>query len=172
MRAVVLRAKGGNPMSSPTVAPPKPVAPVSASPAASKQLRKWIGPLALGLILLLIPAPSGLTATAWHYFALFAAVIAALITEPLPGAAIGFIGVTVAAALLLVGKTPADATKWALSGFSNDAVWLRGAFSLFGLGGGRPLAIVLFLAALGLFRRLLGMGRRRGMGGPRGRRRC
>jgi hypothetical protein len=50
-------------------------------------------------------------------------------------------------------------------------VWLfviMGAFSLFGLGGGRPLAIVLFLAALGLFRRLLGMGRRRGMGGPRG----
>jgi hypothetical protein len=50
-------------------------------------------------------------------------------------------------------------------------VWLfviMGAFSLFGLGGGRPLAIVLFLAALGLFRRLLGMGRRRGTGGPRG----
>src|ERR1700676_887267 len=51
-------------------------------------------------------------------------------------------------------------------------VWLfviLGAFSLFGLGGGggRPLAIVLFIAALGLFRRLLGMGRRRGLGGPR-----
>src|ERR1039458_4480234 len=79
---------------------PTPAAHVPPPPAASKQLRKWIGPLALGLILLLIPAPSGLTATAWHYFALFAAVIAALITEPLPGAAIGFIGVTVAAALL------------------------------------------------------------------------
>jgi L-tartrate/succinate antiporter len=49
-----------------------------------------------------------LTPTAWHYFALFAAVIAALITEPLPGAAIGFIGVTLAASLLLVGKTPAE----------------------------------------------------------------
>jgi hypothetical protein len=54
-------------------------------------------------------------------------------------------------------------------------VWLfviLGAVSLFGLGGGdRPLAIVLFIAALGLFRRLLGFGRRRGMGrsrGPRG----
>jgi len=51
-------------------------------------------------------------------------------------------------------------------------VWLFiiiGAFSLFGLGGGgRPFAVVLFIAALGLFRRLLGMGRRRGMGRPRG----
>ena len=147
-------------MSSPTVAPPKPVAPVSASPAASKQLRKWIGPLALGLILLLIPAPSGLTATAWHYFALFAAVIAALITEPLPGAAIGFIGVTVASALLLVGKTPADATKWALSGFSNDAVWLIFAANMFALGYestglGRRIALLL-VKAMG--RRTLGLG--------------
>ena len=52
-------------------------------------------------------------------------------------------------------------------------VWvfvILGAGSLFGLGGGdRPLAIVLFLAALALFRRLFGFGRRRGMGrrGPR-----
>jgi hypothetical protein len=57
-------------------------------------------------------------------------------------------------------------------------VWvfvILGAVSLFGLGGGdRPLAIVLFLAALALFRRLFGFGRRRGMGrgrGPRGPRR-
>ncbi len=50
-------------------------------------------------------------------------------------------------------------------------VWLfviLGAVSLFGIGGDRPLAIELFLAALGLFRRLLGFGRRRGMGRPRG----
>jgi hypothetical protein len=49
-------------------------------------------------------------------------------------------------------------------------VWLFiiiGAVSLFGLGGPRPLAIVLFMAALALFRRLFGL-RRRGMGAPRG----
>lgn len=78
--------------------------------------------------------PPGLPATAWHYFALFAAVIAALITEPLPGPAVGSIGVTIAAALSLVGKTPAEATKWALSGFSNDAVWLIFAANMFALG--------------------------------------
>jgi len=56
-------------------------------------------------------------------------------------------------------------------------VWvfvILGAVSLFGLGGGRPLAIVLFMAALALFRRLFGLRRRGGGGprGPRGRRRC
>ncbi len=147
-------------MPSPTVAPPETVAPVSAAPTTSKQLRKWIAPLVLGLILLLIPAPSGLTVTAWHYFALFASVIAALITEPLPGAAIGFIGVTLAAGLLLVGKTPDGAMKWALSGFSNDAVWLIFAANMFALGYeatglGRRIALLL-VKALG--RRTLGLG--------------
>jgi L-tartrate/succinate antiporter len=147
-------------VSTPTGAPPEPVAPVNAPPTVSKQLRKWIGPVALGLILLVIPAPSGLSATAWHYFALFAAVIAGLITEPLPGAAIGLIGVTIAAALSLVGKNPAEATKWALSGFSNDAVWLIFAANMFALGYeatglGRRVALLL-VRTLG--RRTLGLG--------------
>jgi Domain of unknown function (DUF1707) len=51
-------------------------------------------------------------------------------------------------------------------------VWLfviLGSVILFGgFGGGRPLAIVLFIAALALVRRLIGMGRRRGYPGPRG----
>ena len=51
-------------------------------------------------------------------------------------------------------------------------VWLcliLGSVFLFGLGGGdRPIAIVLFLAALALVKRLFGVGRRRRYGGPRG----
>ena len=51
-------------------------------------------------------------------------------------------------------------------------VWLcliLGSVFLFGLGGDdRPVAIVLFLAALALVKRLFGLGRRRRYGGPRG----
>ena len=51
-------------------------------------------------------------------------------------------------------------------------VWLcliLGSVFLFGLGGGdRPLAIVLFFAALALVKRLFGVSRRRRYGGPRG----
>ena len=55
-------------------------------------------PLLLGLVIALLPAPAGLAPQAWLYFAIFATVILALITEPLPAAGIGLIGVTVIAA--------------------------------------------------------------------------
>jgi len=32
---------------------------------------KWLVPIGLGIILRLLPAPAGLSANAWHYFALF-----------------------------------------------------------------------------------------------------
>jgi Domain of unknown function (DUF1707) len=44
-----------------------------------------------------------------------------------------------------------------------------GAVTLFGIGGDRPLAIVLLIAAFAFIKRLFGFaGRRRGSGGPRG----
>ena len=46
---------------------------------------------------------------------------------------------------------------------------ILGSVFVFGLGGGdRPLAIVLFLAAMALVKRLFGLSRRRRYGGPRG----
>jgi len=50
-------------------------------------------------------------------------------------------------------------------------IWMcliLGSLFLFGIGGDRPLAIVLLIAALALVRRLFGLGRRRAGGGPRG----
>lgn len=58
---------------------------------------KTIAPLAIWLALYLVPVPAGLNASQWHYFAIFAAVIAGLILESMPVGAVGPIGLTVAA---------------------------------------------------------------------------
>jgi L-tartrate/succinate antiporter len=131
---------------------PKPVQKETA-PAGRGVLLKWLIPIALALVLRLIPTPAGLSPVAWHYFALFVAVIAGLITEPIPGPAVGFVGVSFAAAFLFVGKTPAEGLRWALSGFANDTVWLIFAANMFAVGYevtglGRRIALV-FVKKLG-----------------------
>jgi L-tartrate/succinate antiporter len=120
----------------------------------------WRGgiPVLTGVALALVPAPHGLAPYSWHYFALFAAVILALITEPLPAAAVGLIGVTFAATFGLVFtpaqmadpafKFPAEALKWGLAGFANGTVWLIFAAFVFAMGYektglGRRIALVL-----------------------------
>src|SRR5438093_7010978 len=104
-----------------------------------------IVPVAVTALLALTPAPAGLAQHAWYYFAIFAGVIVALISEPLPGAAVGLIGVAVVTALAptvlygpaelaKAGVNPADAAMtWALAGFSNATVWLIFAAFLFAL---------------------------------------
>ena len=64
-------------------------------------------PLFVGVAIALLPVPTNLSPEAWRYFALFAAVIIGIITEPIPPAAVGLTGVVLAAALGLVGATPA-----------------------------------------------------------------
>ena len=60
---------------------------------------KALAPIAVALVLALIPAPDGLAPHAWYFFAIFAGVIVGLMVEPLPGGAIGLIGVTVVTVL-------------------------------------------------------------------------
>ena len=101
---------------------------------------KALAPILLGLVIWLLPVPQGLTPATWTYFALFAAVVLALVLEPVPPALAGLFGVTLAAILRLVplapGKVPSpgEAVKWALSGFSNGTVWLIFAAFMFALG--------------------------------------
>ena len=127
---------------------------------------KAVAPLVLGGVVLLAPAPTGLDVMAWRYFALFVTVISALILEPIPAAAIGLIGVTFAAAMMMVpaeaGATPtaADSLRFALSGFSNGTVWLIFSAYMFSLGYeksglGRRIALLL-IKRLG--RKTLGLG--------------
>jgi L-tartrate/succinate antiporter len=127
-------------------------------------------PLAVAAIIALRPTPPGLAPNAWYYFAIFAAVILALITEPLPSAAVGFIGVTLIAALGLPFNAaqkadpsfplPAEAIKWALAGFVNSTVWLIFGAFIFAMGYektglGRRIALVLVQRLGG---RTLGLG--------------
>ncbi|MGD0026379.1 MAG: anion permease [Xanthobacteraceae bacterium] len=107
---------------------------------------RGIAPVAVTVILALAPAPPGLPQYAWYYFAIFAGVIVGLICEPLPGGAVGLIGIiTVAVFSRFVLFSPADlarpgfsapdsAVAWALSGFSNTTVWLIFAAFTFALG--------------------------------------
>ena len=60
---------------------------------------KALLPPLIGIGIALLPAPAGLAPYAWHYFALFAAVVVALVLEPLPGGAVGLLGLTVAVIL-------------------------------------------------------------------------
>ena len=124
------------------------------------RLSRWLVPLGLGGLVLVLPAPAGLEPAAWRYLALFVFVIAGLVTEPLPGAAIGVIGVSLGAGLGLVKETPAESIRWALSGFSNEVVWLVFSATTFALGYevtglGRRIALTL-VARLGS--RTLGLG--------------
>lgn len=123
-------------------------------------LRRWSVPVAVGAVLFVLPAPPGLATGAWHYLALFAGVVAALIVEPIPAAACALVGLTIAAMLRMVGGTPGETTKWALSGFANDTVWLIFAAYMFAdayakTGLGRRIALFL-VAAMG--RHSLGLG--------------
>ena len=121
---------------------------------------KAVLPLLLGVIIALLPAPQGLNLTAWYFFAIFSAVILGLILEPLPAAAVGFIGVFLVAVLGLAGPKPADNIRWALSGFSNTTVWLIFGAFMFAMGYdktglGRRIALIL-VKKLG--RKTLGLG--------------
>jgi L-tartrate/succinate antiporter len=117
-------------------------------------------PVLIGAAIALAPVPDGLSRNAWLYFALFVTVILAIITEPIPAAALGMAGVTAAAIFGLVRDTPAAAAQWALSGFGNTTVWLVFAAFMFTIGYaqtglGRRVALHL-VRALG--HRTLGLG--------------
>jgi L-tartrate/succinate antiporter len=124
---------------------------------------KHFAPVAVALVIALLPAPAGLPQHAWYFFAIFAGVIVGLMLEPLPGGAIGLIGVTLVTVLceqvffspdqLAKPGFNADnaALSWAVSGFSNSTVWLIFGAFMFALGYektglGRRIALMLVKA--------------------------
>jgi L-tartrate/succinate antiporter len=127
---------------------------------ALKYSWKALVPIGVAVILALLPAPAGLPQHAWYFFAIFVGVIVALMFEPIPGAAIGLISVTLVTVLAStvlfspeqLAQPGFNATEaalgWALSGFSNRTVWLIFGAFMFALGYeksglGRRVALIL-----------------------------
>jgi L-tartrate/succinate antiporter len=116
------------------------------SPAGFRFSWAAVAPIAVAIIIALIPPPAGLPQYAWYYFAIFVGVIVGLMFEPLPGGAIGLIGVTIVTVLAnyvlfspeQLAKPDFNETRaalsWALSGFSNSTVWLIFGAFMFALG--------------------------------------
>jgi L-tartrate/succinate antiporter len=109
-------------------------AAATTGPAPTAERWRWLPPLLTLGGLLLFPAPAGLAPAAWRYFALFLAVIVALIVEPLPAAAVGFMGIALAAASRLVAPDPGASLQWAVSGFGNSTIWLVFSAFVFAMG--------------------------------------
>ena len=150
-------------------APPSREPTTKARPPVNWQA---LSPVAVALIIALIPVPAGLAPHAWYFFAIFAGVIVGLVVEPFPGPAISLFGVTLATVLApWVLYSPEDiarpgfnavnaALTWALSGFGNSTVWLIFGAFMFALGYektglGRRIALLL-VRAMG--RRTLTLG--------------
>ncbi|WP_337997557.1 DASS family sodium-coupled anion symporter [Oleispirillum naphthae] len=87
-------------------------------PAKSRLLFSAGLPILVMAALWLLPVPAGLSVKAWHMFAIFAAMICGILTQPLPSGAVMIVALSVAifTGTLSQGK--------ALVGFSNGTVWL------------------------------------------------
>ena len=143
----------------------EPVTSTSAPPAQQTKRRRrtvaaWAAPIIVGIAIALAPAPHGLPLNTWRYFALFAAVMVGIITEPIPAAALGLVGIVVAAVSGFVHPSTSQSALWALSGFANGTVWLIFAAYIFSLGYsktglGKRIALML-IRAMG--KRTLGLG--------------
>lgn len=103
-------------------------------------------PAVLAFAISQFPVPDGLPPYSWNYFSLFIGVIIALILEPLPGSVVGLLAIVIVAVFSSVFLfspeqlyTPGfnstlNAFHWAVSGFSNDTVWLIFSAFMFALG--------------------------------------
>ncbi|MBG6241736.1 MAG: DASS family sodium-coupled anion symporter [Candidatus Symbiopectobacterium sp. Dall1.0] len=91
---------------------------MSSDSSTGKKVLAVVVPIALGIAIWLAPVPANLSPQAWHMFAIFAATIAAILTQPLPSGAVMLIALCVA----IFTQTLTEAK--ALSGFASGTVWL------------------------------------------------
>jgi DASS family divalent anion:Na+ symporter len=117
-------------------------------------VRRWAPVIGILCLIGFLPPPAGVEPAAWRLLAIFAATIAGLIFQPVPGGLVVLLGVT---ALPLAGVMP---IQRALAGYADPIVWLVLAAFLLSRGMiktglGRRIAF-LFIRAIG--HRSLGLG--------------
>ena len=83
-----------------------------------KQSSSWLLPLSVGVLIWLLPSPTGVEEQAWHLLAIFLATIVGFITKPLP------IGATAIIALTVLVTSNTLTIEQGLSGFSQKTAWL------------------------------------------------
>jgi DASS family divalent anion:Na+ symporter len=91
------------------------------------KLWRWLAPLLVAAIIWLCPH-AGFDAKSWGLLCLFAATIAALISQPMPAGAVLIVSIAIANVLGIV------TIQEALSGFANATVWLIVAAFIFATG--------------------------------------
>jgi DASS family divalent anion:Na+ symporter len=106
------------PTDSPIGGGPQPGGGVTHERAAWSTVIRFGIPLGLGVVIWLVPSPDGVTAQAWHLFAIFVATIVGIMLQPLPMAVVAVCGI----AAITVTRTLTLAE--ALSGFSHGVMWL------------------------------------------------
>lgn len=87
-------------------------------PRVVKLLAAACFPILVLVVLWNVPVPEGLSPQAWQLFAIFAATICGILTEPLPPGAVMFVSL----AVTLLTRTLPEGK--ALAGFANGTVWL------------------------------------------------
>ena len=103
----------------------KPVAP-TIKVKLGFQWQGFLLAVVVGLGILAIPVPEGLSPRAWRMLALFVATITAIIAKAMPMGAATLVALVISG---LTGLTPIKAGKdeiAMLSGFSNATIWLIG----------------------------------------------
>ena len=119
-----------------------------------KTLMRWAIVFGVGVAILLIPTPAGITPQSWRLLAIFVATIIGSILRPIPGGAMVLLGVT---ALMVTGAMP---IRSALEGYADPIVWMvLAAFfvsrAMIKTGLGRRIALM-FIRLIG--RHSLGLG--------------
>lgn len=82
----------------------------------------------VGLVIWLVPVPTGLKPQVWNLFAIFAATILGFILQPMPIGAVALVSVGITGFFGII--TPAEV----LSGFGNTTIWLIVSAFLFAKG--------------------------------------